>query len=259
HGHCAVPANQQAAINDFWKKFLLGQTINWNVHVSPSTPAFTNLDYQRWTWWWGSGNPRFPDDPDTTPPSITVEAPSDHATYLLNAAVAANYSCSDSDSGVASCAGPVPSGSNINTATAGIHQFTVHAADAAGNTSAKTVTYTVQYAFNFVNLLPMPAQNTATAGSTVVIRYQLRDANGTNVSDLNSFIALNSFPTSCVTLVPTGEAEQVNSTGSGLRYDNATGQFIFNWKTDKSWSNSCRVLELTLADGTKQDVLMQFR
>ncbi|HEX4945393.1 MAG TPA: hypothetical protein VFZ34_01855, partial [Blastocatellia bacterium] len=54
HGHCAVPANQQAAINNFWKKFLLGQAINWDVQVSPSTPAFTTLDYQRWTWWWGS-------------------------------------------------------------------------------------------------------------------------------------------------------------------------------------------------------------
>ena len=60
--------------------------------------------------------------------------------------------------------------------------------------------------------------------------------------------------------MPTGEAEQAGTTGGAtLRYDTTSGQFIFNWKTNKSWSNSCRVLELTLADGTKHDALMQFR
>jgi len=92
-----------------------------------------------------------------------------------------------------------------------------------------------------------------------VVRYQLKDANSNSVSSLSSFTALNSYPASCLTLVSTGEAEQVDSTGSGLRYDSATGQFIFNWKTDKGWSNSCRLLELTLADGTKHNALMQFR
>lgn len=259
HGHCALGANEQPMIDGFYQKFLLGQNINWDVHVYPATPAFTDLDYQRWTAWWGTGDPRFPDDPDTTPPSINLEAPSDGSVYLLHASVPANYSCSDTGSGLASCTGPVPSGNNIDTSTAGFHLFTINASDLAGNTSTRTVTYSVQYTFNFVNLLSMPAQNTANAGSTVVVRYQLKDSNGASISDFGSFTELNSFPASCLSLVPTGEAEQVNSTGSGLRYDSATGQFSYNWKTAKSWSNSCRVLELTLKDGTKHDAMMQFR
>ena len=259
HGHCALGANEQPIIDGFYKRFLLGQNVAWDVHVFPQTPAFTDLDYQRWTWWWGTGNPSFPDDPDTTPPSITVDSPIDGATYLLNAAVAANYRCTDAGSGIQTCAGPVASGNNIDTSTPGLHQFVVNASDVAGNTFARTVWYGVQYSFSFVNLLNPPAQNTASAGSTVVVRYQLKDANSTSVSALSSFTALNSYPASCLTLVSTGEAEQVNATGNGLRYDSATGQFIFNWKTDKSWSNSCRLLEVTLADGTKHNALMQFR
>jgi hypothetical protein len=91
----------------------------------------------------------------------------------------------------------------------------------------------------------------------VVVRYQLKDANGAYVSNLASFFSLTSFPAACLTGVPFGEAEQAGSTT--LRYDGLTNQFIFNWKTDASWSNSCRLLELTLADGTKHDALMQFR
>lgn len=259
HGHCALGANEQPIIDGFYQKFLLGQNGTWDVHVYPQTSGFTDLDYKRWTWWWGTGNPSFPDDPDTTPPSITLDSPIDGATYLLNSAVAANYSCADTGSGISSCGGPVASGNNIDTSTAGVHQFNVNATDVAGNTSSRTVRYTVVYTFSFVNLLNPPAQNTASAGSTVVVRYQLKDANNSSVSNLNSFSSLNSFPASCVTLVSTGEAEQVSSAGNGLRYDSATGQFIFNWKTDKSWSNSCRLLELTLADGTRHDALMQFR
>ncbi|NIO45721.1 MAG: hypothetical protein GTN77_02740, partial [Planctomycetales bacterium] len=49
---------------------------------------------------------------DTTPPSITISAPT-VTTYALNQVVLADYSCSDESggSGLATCAGPVASGS----------------------------------------------------------------------------------------------------------------------------------------------------
>jgi hypothetical protein len=59
--------------------------------------------------------------------------------------VNANYSCSDPDgaSDVKTCQGTVANGKPINTTTTGSHSFTVHASDKAGNTSTKTVHYTV--------------------------------------------------------------------------------------------------------------------
>ena len=143
----------------------------------------------------------------------------------------------------------------------GNHQFKVNASDLAGNSSFKINLYSVQYAFGgFINLLPAPAQNTAQSGSTVVVRYQLKDANGAYVSNLASFVSLTSYTAARLTGVAFGEAEQVSAAGgTTLRYDAITNQFIFNWKTDASWGNSCRLLELTLADGSKHDALMQFR
>ena len=82
----------------------------------------------------------------------------------------------------------------------GNHQFKVNASDLAGNSSSKINFYSVQYTFGgFINLLPAPAQNTAQSGSTVVVRYQLKDANGAYVSNLASFVSLTSYTAACLT------------------------------------------------------------
>ena len=45
----------------------------------------------------------------------------------------ATYACADAASGVASCAGPVPSGSRLDTSTRGTFVFAVTARDLVGN------------------------------------------------------------------------------------------------------------------------------
>jgi len=116
---------------------------------------------------------------DATPPSITISAPTD-TTYALNQGVLADYSCSDESggSGLATCAGPVASGSPIDTATVGLKTFTVTAADNAGNTASQSVSYTVAY-----NICVLYDQGkTHKLGSTVPIKLQLCDADAANVS-----------------------------------------------------------------------------
>src|SRR5262249_56953372 len=66
-----------------------------------------------------------PNKVDKKPPQIVINAPA-AATYKLNQAVASSYSCTDGGSGVATCAGPVASGSNFDTASAGIQTFPVN-------------------------------------------------------------------------------------------------------------------------------------
>jgi len=80
---------------------------------------------------------------DTTAPVITLSTPPSGAVYSVGDVVAADYSCSDSGSGVASCSGTVPNGANIDTASAGVKTFTVNATDNAGNPSTASASYQV--------------------------------------------------------------------------------------------------------------------
>jgi hypothetical protein len=82
---------------------------------------------------------------DTTEPTITLTTPAEGATYSLNQAVNADYSCQDeaSGSGLKSCQGTVASGSAIDTASTGTKTFTVTATDNAGNQNSVSRTYSI--------------------------------------------------------------------------------------------------------------------
>jgi hypothetical protein len=82
---------------------------------------------------------------DTTGPTIALLTPADGATFVLNQAVQASYTCADEagGSGLAACDGTTPAGTAIDTASLGPKSFTVAARDAAGNTASVTHTYTV--------------------------------------------------------------------------------------------------------------------
>jgi len=58
HQHCALPDSQYPEVEAFVEKFLLGNTAaNTSVTKSP----YENVDYSRWTEWWGTGKPVFPE------------------------------------------------------------------------------------------------------------------------------------------------------------------------------------------------------
>ena len=58
HGHCQLPDVQRPEVIAFVEKFLLGNTTaNTNVEVHP----YPNVDFARWTNWWGTGNPVLPE------------------------------------------------------------------------------------------------------------------------------------------------------------------------------------------------------
>jgi hypothetical protein len=197
---------------------------------------------------------------DKTSPVNQIATPAQGAAYLLNAAVTSTYGCVDTLSGVSACAGPVASGAALDTATVGTKTFTVNSLDAAGNPAVASHAYNVQYAFSgFANpIATLPALNKATAGRTVPVKYSLRDANGAVIPDLNSFASLASAPAACDTNVPTADAEETDGTGSTtIEFD--SGQFVYHWKTQSAWAGTCRVLQLTLTDGTQHTVVFQFR
>jgi len=80
---------------------------------------------------------------DAVAPSVTVTRPADGETFPLNKVVTAAYKCVDRESGLDTCVGTVPNGSNLDTSTTGDHAFTVTATDKAGNQTVVTHHYQV--------------------------------------------------------------------------------------------------------------------
>jgi len=64
---------------------------------------------------------------------VTITAPADGAQIRLDKVTAAKYKCVDRESGLDTCVGTVPNGSNLDTSTVGDHTFTVTGTDVAGN------------------------------------------------------------------------------------------------------------------------------
>jgi hypothetical protein len=59
HNHCATLPAEAPAIAAYLDKFMLGDaTANTDVEVNP----YPTLDYSRWTAWWGTNDPKFPND-----------------------------------------------------------------------------------------------------------------------------------------------------------------------------------------------------
>jgi hypothetical protein len=81
---------------------------------------------------------------DLTAPTVTLTSPANGAVYARNSVLTAQFACADPLSGIAACLGTVANGTRISTSTRGTRTFAVSSLDLAGNTSSKTVSYTVQ-------------------------------------------------------------------------------------------------------------------
>jgi hypothetical protein len=198
---------------------------------------------------------------DTTAPTITISSPADGAVYLLGQSVVASYVCQDElgGSGLAECTGTVATGAPIDTASVGSHIFSVQAADNAGNTASKSVTYQVVYNWSgfFQPVDNLPTLNSVKAGQAIPVVFSLGGNYGLS-------IFAQGYPKvqviTCSSSAPTDEIEQTVTAGaSSLSYDAASGQYSYTWKTDKAWAGSCRQLTVRLIDGSEHIALFQFK
>ena len=68
-----------------------------------------------------------------------------------------------------------------------------------------------------------------------------------------------SSPSSCLAGASDDPVESVEMLGNQtLRYDAATGHYMFPWKTDPQWKGTCRQLVLRLADGNEYTANFKF-
>jgi hypothetical protein len=146
---------------------------------------------------------------------------------VIGQAVAANYTCTDAGSGVATCSGTVANGGSVDTSTVGVHVFSVTATDHAGNSASKSVSYTVSY--NVCLLYDATKANKG--GSTVPIKLQLCDAAGHNVSAPGIVVhAVGVTRLSDNTSLDVTDAGNANP-DFDFRYDSGLRGYIFNLKT----------------------------
>lgn len=185
---------------------------------------------------------------DKTKPEITINVPSDGNEYLLNADVPADWSATDTLSGIASATGSAPNGTAIDTASVGTKTFTVEAVDLAGNLETTTITYYVRY--NFTGLLePIGGDGGKDFnGNTVPVKFLLTDANGSSAPNAVARLYLTGPGSG-------GEIEAVSTsnatTGNLFRYDSGDEQYIFNLNT-RDLQDGIWELRISLDDGTSQ-------
>jgi hypothetical protein len=82
---------------------------------------------------------------DSKAPTVRFVAPYIGRTYTLNQVVPANYTCLDIEQSlIATCVGPIPNGTPIDTSSIGTKTFSVTATDNAGNSATLVATYYVK-------------------------------------------------------------------------------------------------------------------
>lgn len=129
---------------------------------------------------------------------------------------------------------------------------TWEATDQNGNSATDTTTITVLFDFSGFsgNIESYPTLNSVKAGKTVPVKWSIPSSTGGFIADTSIVKSIEVSPKAC-TNEPTdsNEVEDTSTTGkSGLRYDESTEQFIYNWKTNKSMKGSCYTLLLNLID-----------
>ncbi|MFO1395520.1 MAG: choice-of-anchor C family protein [Burkholderiales bacterium] len=100
-----------------------------------------------------------------------------------------------------------------------------------------------QFAGFFPPVSNPPSVNSVNSGQSIPVKFSLGGDRGSAVLAAGSPA---SQVANCATFAPTGPLEPLSPE---LEVDDG-GQYKFNWKTDKSWKGTCRVLVLTLNDGS---------
>lgn len=192
---------------------------------------------------------------DTLPPVINIVTPLDGSSYGLNELVIANWSVSDTTSGVASAIGTVAKGSAINTSVLGLKSFTVTAVDTAGNSITKTVSYNVTYKYTGDSAL-MPIKpgviSTFKLGRIIPIKIQLKDANGNNITDAKPRLYIQKPGGVEIEAMPVGTQKN----GNYFRYDPLKQQYVFNLDT-RSMSAGEWILKIRPGDGTTKEITIR--
>ncbi|MBU4141755.1 carboxypeptidase-like regulatory domain-containing protein, partial [Patescibacteria group bacterium] len=187
---------------------------------------------------------------DRTKPTISINSPI-NTSYILNQSVIANWSATDSISGIALVTATVPNGTAIDTAMVGAKTFSVNATDNARNQANKIVDYNAVY--NYSGVLPpiKDSKDVFKLGSAIPVKFQLRDANGNNISTAIARIYLANIVDGIIGKEINGTSSGKANTGNLFRYAAADNQYIFNLASKPLIKGTWQI-RIELDDGTSK-------
>jgi hypothetical protein len=149
----------------------------------------------------------------------------------------------------------------------GTFSWTATAIDKAGNSVSQSGTYKVVYKFDgFLQPINDTAHQVGTstsvfkAGSTIPVKFQLRDASSTVVQAGS----LPLFSVSALQKCADGTVDESVSTATPdtsptYRWDSTAQQYVYNYKSPSGASGMCQFIQATLDDGTTQSVYIGYR
>ncbi len=155
-------------------------------------------------------------------------------------------------------AGSTCTGPEHTYTTFGAYNIAITVTDKDGGAGINTLSYSVIFSWSgfFRPVDNLPALNTLNAGTAVPLKFSL---NGNKGLDIFATGYPKSIPVSCSTGSGSDPVEETTTAGkSSLTYDPASGQYIYTWKTEKSWAGTCRQLTIKLVDGAEYQANFQF-
>jgi hypothetical protein len=200
---------------------------------------------------------------DKTAPTLAARV-SPNPVYL-NGIATATANATDSGSGIAT-----QSCGTVSTNTVGTKTVTCTATDNAGNTATTTVSYKVIYRFDgFLQPINDTAHTQSCGspcvvsifkgGSTIPVKFQLKDANG-NIVQAASLPIWVAPQRGSATSSSVDESLYSDPATSGSYYrSDGSGKYIYNWSTKGFTSGYYWRIGVTLDDGQTYYVIVGLR
>lgn len=116
----------------------------------------------------------------------------------------------------------------------------------------------VVYEFNgfFPPVDNTPVVNIVKAGRAIPVKFSLNGDQGLDILDGAPIV----MTVDCQSGDPTNDVTETTTAGaSSLTYDPIEDQYIYVWKTDKSWAGTCLQLIVHLVDGTEHIAYFRFK
>jgi hypothetical protein len=139
----------------------------------------------------------------------------------------------------------------VDTSSVGSKDVEFTAVDNAGNRADKTCSYSVIYDFyGFFPPIDISGKGLFKLGSTIPVKFQLKDANGNLVTTAKATVQVEKISEADGT--PIDDPKYIDATPTGgteFRYDNTAGQYIYNLST-KLLSAGTWFIQVSLDDGT---------
>ncbi|HWR98902.1 MAG TPA: 6-bladed beta-propeller [Candidatus Methanoperedens sp.] len=184
---------------------------------------------------------------DTASPVIAITGVADGAVYTFGSVPVPGFDVTDALSGVASSSSSLAGGNSLG---AGTFTFSVQAKDVAGNLAAASVSYRVAYDFGTGFGSPLDQDRPFKLGSTIPVKFSLRDAAGMPVTGAAATIGLVLYSGEVPAGDPIDGVSAGNAdAGNAFRYDPEGGQYIFNLSTKSLTIGTWKVI-VAVDDGT---------